>query len=80
MRVRRTCVADEGRSGVRQLSGVDTFFLNIESGATYGHVSGLALFDPATAGIILLPLLVYHFLQLVLAAPLATRLAQGTTD
>jgi len=36
------------------------------------------LFDPATAGIILLPLLVYHFLQLVLAAPLATRLAEGS--
>ncbi len=34
------------------------------------------LFDPATAGIILLPLLVYHFLQLVLAAPLATHLAR----
>ena len=35
------------------------------------------LFDPASAGIILLPLLVYHFLQLVLAAPLATRLARA---
>ncbi|MDJ0641772.1 MAG: bile acid:sodium symporter family protein [Erythrobacter sp.] len=34
------------------------------------------LFDPAMAGIILLPLLVYHFLQLVLAAPLASQLAQ----
>jgi WS/DGAT/MGAT family acyltransferase len=33
---------------MQQLSGLDTLFLNIETGATYGHVSGLALFDPAT--------------------------------
>jgi sodium/bile acid cotransporter 7 len=32
------------------------------------------LFGPATAGLVLLPVLVYHLLQLVLSAPLATRL------
>ena len=34
---------------MQQLSGLDTLFLNIETGSTYGHVSGLALFDPTTA-------------------------------
>jgi sodium/bile acid cotransporter 7 len=32
------------------------------------------LFGPAVAGLVLLPVLVYHLLQLVLSAPLATRL------
>lgn len=32
------------------------------------------LFGPATAGLVLLPVLVYHLLQLVLSAPIATRL------
>ena len=35
------------------------------------------LFPPATAGLILLPLLVYHLAQMVLAAPVATRLRAG---
>ncbi len=34
------------------------------------------LFGPATAGLVLLPVLVYHLLQLVLSAPLATRLRE----
>jgi sodium/bile acid cotransporter 7 len=35
------------------------------------------LFGPSTAGLVLLPVLVYHLLQLVLSAPLATRLRRG---
>ena len=35
------------------------------------------LFPPAVAGIVLLPVLTYHLLQLVLSAPLAARLARG---
>ncbi len=31
---------------MQQLSGLDTTFLNIETSTTYGHVSGLAVFDP----------------------------------
>ncbi len=34
---------------MRQLSGLDTQFLAIESETTYGHVSGLAVLDPSTA-------------------------------
>ena len=35
------------------------------------------LFGPTTAGLVLLPVLVYHLLQLVLSAPLATRLSRS---
>jgi diacylglycerol O-acyltransferase / wax synthase len=34
---------------VRQLSSLDAQFLAMESSRTYGHVGGLALFDPSTA-------------------------------
>jgi WS/DGAT/MGAT family acyltransferase len=34
---------------MQQLTGLDTSFLNMETGTTYGHVSGLAIFDPSTA-------------------------------
>ena len=34
------------------------------------------LFPPAVAGLLLLPVLIYHLLQLVLSAPLATRLSR----
>ncbi len=34
---------------MQQLSGLDTAFLNMETATTYGHVSGLAIFDPSTA-------------------------------
>jgi sodium/bile acid cotransporter 7 len=35
------------------------------------------LFGPTTAGLVLLPVLVYHLLQLVISAPLATRLSRS---
>ncbi|MBN8502781.1 MAG: bile acid:sodium symporter [Sphingomonadales bacterium] len=35
------------------------------------------LFAPAVAGVVLLPILFYHLAQLVLAAPIATRLGRG---
>ncbi len=34
---------------MEQLTGLDTSFLNMETPTTYGHVCGLALFDPSTA-------------------------------
>jgi len=33
---------------VQQLTGLDSSFLNLETSTTYGHVSGLAIFDPST--------------------------------
>lgn len=38
------------------------------------------MFQPGIAGAIILPLLLYHLLQLILAAPLATRLARPPAD
>jgi WS/DGAT/MGAT family acyltransferase len=34
---------------VQQLTGLDATFLNMETSTTYGHISGLAIFDPSTA-------------------------------
>jgi hypothetical protein len=34
---------------MQQLTGLDSSFLNMETPTTYGHVSGLAIFDPSTA-------------------------------
>ena len=36
---------------MQQLTGLDTSFLNMETAATYGHVSGLAIFDPSSASV-----------------------------
>src|SRR5436190_17888439 len=33
---------------MRQLTGLDTSFLRLESRSTYGHVSGLTIYDPST--------------------------------
>ncbi len=34
---------------MRQLTSLDAQFLAVESARTYGHVGGLAVYDPATA-------------------------------
>jgi diacylglycerol O-acyltransferase / wax synthase len=34
---------------VRQLTSLDAQFLSVETSSTYGHVGGLALYDPSTA-------------------------------
>jgi len=33
---------------MRQLTGLDTSFLRLETRSTYGHVSGLTVYDPST--------------------------------
>ena len=33
---------------MQQLSGLDATFLNIETATTFGHISGLVIFDPST--------------------------------
>lgn len=51
------------------------------AGAHKSVVSGapiaLILFPPASAGLVMAPLLVYHLLQLVVSAPLASRLSRS---
>jgi len=36
---------------MQQLTGLDTSFLSLETPTTYGHVAGLAIFDPSTASV-----------------------------
>ena len=50
-------------------------FAGAQKSAAVGVPLATILFAPAEAGFIVLPLLLYHFFQLVLAAPLASRLA-----
>ena len=39
----------EEEAGVRQLTSLDAQFLRMEDARTYGHVGGLAIYDPSTA-------------------------------
>ena len=52
--------------------------IGIKSGGSIRPRSGAplasVLFKPAVAGVVLLPILLYHLAQLVLAAPIANRL------
>lgn len=49
-------------------------FAGAQKSVAMGAPLATVLFKPAVAGIILLPLLVYHLAQMVVAAPVATRL------
>ena len=52
-------------------------FAGAQKSAAIGAPLATVLFAPAVAGFLILPLLLYHLLQLVLAAPLASRLSAG---
>lgn len=67
-----------GMLGLDRKDRIAYLFGGSQKSLAMGAPLATILFDPATAGIILLPLLVYHFLQLVLAAPLATHLARNS--
>ena len=52
------------------------FFAGAHKSVAMGAPLAAVLFPPQAAGLVLLPLLIYHLLQLVASAPLATRLAR----
>ncbi len=52
------------------------FFAGAQKSIAMGAPLASVLFQPAAAGIVLLPILLYHLAQLVMAAPLANRLSQ----
>lgn len=54
-------------------------FAGAQKSVAMGAPLATVLFPPAAVGIVLLPLLVYHLVQMVVAAPIAARLAQGHT-
>ena len=56
---------------------ITMLFAGAQKSIAMGAPLALVLFAPATAGIILLPILLYHLAQLVIAAPLATSLTSA---
>ena len=51
-------------------------FAGSQKSVAVGAPLAAILFPPASAGFVIAPLLLYHLAQLVIAAPLATRLAR----
>lgn len=66
-------------SGLLQLdraNRVSMLFAGAQKSIAMGAPLASVLFAPATAGVILLPILLYHLAQLVLAAPITARLSR----
>lgn len=60
----------------RRADRIAFLFAGAQKSAAVGAPLATILFPPATAGFVVVPLLLYHLFQLVLAAPLASRLGQ----
>ena len=56
---------------------ISFLFAGAQKSIAMGAPLAAILFPPATAGLILVPVLAYHLLQLVVSAPLATRLSHA---
>lgn len=55
-------------------------FSGAQKSVAMGAPLGLVLFGAEKAGLLLVPLIVYHLMQLLVAAPLAARFARGNPD
>lgn len=64
-------------AGLDRANRISMLFAGAQKSIAMGAPLATVLFAPAVAGIILLPILLYHLAQLVLAAPLAHRLSRG---
>ena len=53
---------------------ISFLFAGAQKSVAMGAPLATVLFPPAAAGIVLLPILLYHLVQLVIAAPIAARL------
>ena len=64
---------------VRQPRGdrIAMMFAGGQKSVAMGAPLATVLFPAASAGVIIVPLVIYHLVQMVVAAPLATRLAKG---
>ena len=56
---------------------ITMLFAGAQKSIAMGAPLAAVLFKPDVAGVILLPILLYHLVQLVIAAPIAQRLTQG---
>ncbi|TIX50200.1 bile acid:sodium symporter [Alteraurantiacibacter aquimixticola] len=63
-----------GVLGLARAERISFLFAGAQKSIALGAPLASVLFPPAVAGLLLLPVLVYHLLQLVLSAPLANRL------
>ena len=63
-----------GALGLARPERVSFLFAGAQKSIALGAPLATVLFPPAIAGLLLLPVLVYHLLQLVISAPLASRL------
>lgn len=63
--------------GLTRSDRIAFLFAGSQKSVAIGAPLAAILFPPASAGFVIAPLLLYHLAQLVLAAPLAMRLAQG---
>jgi len=52
-------------------------FSGAQKSIAMGAPLAAVLFPPAVGGLVLLPVLIYHLLQLVLSAPVAARIAHS---
>ena len=65
-----------GALGLSRPERISFLFAGAQKSIALGAPLAAVLFPPAIAGLLLLPVLVYHLLQLVLSAPLAARLSR----
>ena len=68
-----------GALSLKRPDRISMMFAGGQKSIAMGAPLAAVLFPPAMAGIVLLPVLTYHLLQLVLSAPLATRLARHSS-
>lgn len=71
-----------GALGLDRPNRITMLFAGAQKSIAMGAPLASVLFPPAVAGVVLLPILLYHLVQLVMAAPLATRLnsVRGTAS
>lgn len=66
-----------GRLRLHRADRISFFFAGGQKSIALGAPLAAVLFPPAVAGLLLLPVLTYHLLQLVISAPLAARLSRS---
>lgn len=65
-----------GAAGLDRPNRISFLFAGAQKSIAMGAPLAAVMFAPAVAGVVLLPILIYHLAQLILAAPLAARLSR----
>lgn len=67
------------RLGLPRGDRIAMLFAGAQKSVAMGAPLAMVLFPPATAGLILLPLIVYHLAQMLVAAPIAARIGRSVS-